>query len=73
MLSQGWQQIIYSSIGIKTEDLVIGPEAWGEKLLLWVFKPSQSVEYLGVILDSELSFITHIKTKAKICFYQIYS
>ena len=47
----------------KTEVLVIGPKGQKEQLLskLKDFKPSQSVTNLGVIFDSELSFIPHIK------------
>ena len=50
----------------KTEVLLIGPE--GQKKN---FKPSQSVKNLGVIFDSELSFIPHIKNITKIGFYHL--
>merc|ERR1712035_195653 len=57
----------------KTEVLVIGPEGQREKLLpkLQDFKPSQYVKNLGVIFDSELSFIPHIKNITKIGFYHL--
>ena len=57
----------------KTEVLVIGPEGKREKLLpkLQDFKPSQSVKNLGVIFDSELTFIPHIKNITKIGFYHL--
>ena len=48
----------------KTEVLIIGPEGKREKHLpkLHDYKPSQCVKNLGVIFDSELSFLPHIKT-----------
>uniref|UniRef100_A0A674N4B1 Reverse transcriptase domain-containing protein n=1 Tax=Takifugu rubripes TaxID=31033 RepID=A0A674N4B1_TAKRU len=57
----------------KTEALVIGPEGQREKLFpkLKDFKPSQSVRNLGVIFDSELSFIPHIKNITKVGFYHL--
>ncbi len=57
----------------KTEVLVIGPEGQKEKLLskLYDFKPTQSVKNLGVIFDSELNFIPHIKNITKIGFYHL--
>ena len=50
------------------EVLIIGPEGKREKLSpkLQDFKPSQSVKNLGVIFDSDLNFITHIKNVTKI-------
>ena len=57
----------------KTEVLVIGPEGQREKLLtnLQDLKPSKTVKNLGVIFDSELSFIPHIKNIKKIGFYHL--
>ncbi|XP_029938415.1 uncharacterized protein LOC115381268 [Salarias fasciatus] len=57
----------------KTEVLVIGPEGQREKILpkLRDFKPAQSVKNLGVIFDSELNFIPHIKNITKIGFYHL--
>lgn len=57
----------------KTEVLVIGPEGKREKLLpkLQDFKPTQCVKNLGVIFDSELNFIPHIKNVTKIGFYHL--
>ena len=57
----------------KTEVLVIGPERQREKLLtkLQNLKPSKTVKNLGVIFDSELSFIPHIKNITKIGFYHL--
>ncbi|XP_073349448.1 uncharacterized protein [Pagrus major] len=57
----------------KTEVLVIGPEGQREKLLpkLQDFKPSKSVKNLGVIFDSDLTFIPHIKNITKIGFYHL--
>uniref|UniRef100_A0A669CX68 Reverse transcriptase domain-containing protein n=1 Tax=Oreochromis niloticus TaxID=8128 RepID=A0A669CX68_ORENI len=59
----------------KTEVLIIGPEAQREKLLskLQAFSlcPSLQVKNLGVILDSELGFIPHIKHVTKIGFYHL--
>uniref|UniRef100_A0A672IAL3 Reverse transcriptase domain-containing protein n=1 Tax=Salarias fasciatus TaxID=181472 RepID=A0A672IAL3_SALFA len=57
----------------KTEVLVIGPEGQREKILpkLRDFKPAQLVKNLGVIFDSELSFIPHIKNITKIGFYHL--
>ena len=57
----------------KTEVLVIGPEGKREKLLpkLQDFKPAQCVKNLGVIFDSELTFIPHIKNVTKIGFYHL--
>ena len=54
----------------KTEVLVIGPEGQREKLLpkLQDFKPTKFVKNLGVILDSELNFLPHIKNMTKIGF-----
>ncbi|XP_076601118.1 uncharacterized protein LOC143329205 [Chaetodon auriga] len=59
----------------KTEVLVIGPEGKREKLLpkLQDFKPTQCVKNLGVIFDSELNFIPHIKNVTKIGFYHLKS
>ena len=59
----------------KTEILVIGPEGQKERLLLKFkdFKPSPTVKNLGVIFDSELSFIPHIKNIAKIGGLWLYS
>ena len=56
-----------------TEVLVIGPEGKREKLLpkLKDLKPSQCVKNLGVIFDSELNFIPHIKNVTKIGFYHL--
>ena len=52
---------------------VTGPEGQREKLLpkLEDFKPSKSVKNLGVIFDSELTFIPHIKNITKIGFYHV--
>uniref|UniRef100_A0A1A8K0K3 Reverse transcriptase domain-containing protein n=1 Tax=Nothobranchius kuhntae TaxID=321403 RepID=A0A1A8K0K3_NOTKU len=59
----------------KTEVLVIGPEAQREKLLPKLqsmsFYPSLQVKNLGVIFDSELTFIPHIKNITKIGFYHL--
>uniref|UniRef100_A0A671UM61 Reverse transcriptase domain-containing protein n=1 Tax=Sparus aurata TaxID=8175 RepID=A0A671UM61_SPAAU len=57
----------------KTEVLVIGPEGQREKLFpkLQHFKPTQSVKNLGVIFDSELNFIPHIRNMTKIGFYHL--
>uniref|UniRef100_A0A8C6Q5K8 Reverse transcriptase domain-containing protein n=1 Tax=Nothobranchius furzeri TaxID=105023 RepID=A0A8C6Q5K8_NOTFU len=59
----------------KTEVLVIGPEAQREKLLPKLqslsFNPSEQVKKLGVIFDSELTFIPHIKNITKIGFYHL--
>ena len=59
----------------KTEVLVIGPEAQREKLLPKLqslsFSPSPQVRNLGVIFDSELTFIPHIKNITKIGFYHL--
>ena len=59
----------------KTEVLVIGPEAQREKLLPKLqalsFYPSSQVRNLGVIFDSELTFIPHIKNITKIGFYHL--
>ena len=57
----------------KTEVLLIGPEGEREKLLpkLQDFKTSQCVKNLGVIFDSELNFIPHIKNVTKIGFYHL--
>ena len=59
----------------KTEVLIIGPEAQREKLLskLQAFSlcPSLQVKNLGVIFDSELGFIPHIKHVTKIGFYHL--
>ena len=59
----------------KTEVLVIGPEAQREKLLPKLqslsFNPSSQVKNLGVIFDSELTFIPHIKNITKIGFYHL--
>uniref|UniRef100_A0A8C6LGB2 Reverse transcriptase domain-containing protein n=1 Tax=Nothobranchius furzeri TaxID=105023 RepID=A0A8C6LGB2_NOTFU len=59
----------------KTEVLVIGPEAQREKLLPKLqslsFNPSEQVKNLGVIFDSELTFIPHIKNITKIGFYHL--
>ena len=51
-----------------TEVLVIGPEGQREKLLLKLqnLKPTQSIKNLGVIFDSELNFIPHIRNMTKI-------
>ena len=57
----------------KTEVLVIGPEGKREKLLpkLNAFKDSQCVKNLGVLFDSELDFIPHIRNTTKIVFYHL--
>lgn len=57
----------------KTEVLVIGPEGLREELLpkLWDFKPSQYVKNLGVVFDSELTFVPHIKNITMIGFYHL--
>ncbi|MDG2555395.1 reverse transcriptase domain-containing protein, partial [Vibrio parahaemolyticus] len=57
----------------KTEVLVIGPEGQREKLLpkLQDFKSTQSVKKLGMIFDSELCFIPHIKNITKAGFYHL--
>lgn len=57
----------------KTEILVIDPEAQREKLLPKLqslsFNPFLQVRNLGVIFDSELTFIPHIENITKIGFY----
>ena len=59
----------------KTEVLVLGPEAQREKLLPKLqsmsFNPSAQVKDMGVLLDSELTFIPHIKNITKIGFYHL--
>ena len=47
----------------KTEVLIIGPENKRERILskLHYFKPSHSVRNLGVLFDSDLDFIPHIR------------
>uniref|UniRef100_A0A3P8P5K8 Reverse transcriptase domain-containing protein n=1 Tax=Astatotilapia calliptera TaxID=8154 RepID=A0A3P8P5K8_ASTCA len=59
----------------KTEVLIVGPEAQREKLLskLEAFSlcPSLQVKNLGVIFDSELGFIPHVKHVTKIGFYHL--
>ena len=57
----------------KTEVLIIGPEGQREKLLpkLNDFKPSECVKNLGVLFDSELDFIPHIRNTTKIGFYHL--
>uniref|UniRef100_A0A8C6NVU5 Reverse transcriptase domain-containing protein n=1 Tax=Nothobranchius furzeri TaxID=105023 RepID=A0A8C6NVU5_NOTFU len=59
----------------KTEVLVIGPEAQREtplpKLQSLSFNPSEQVKNLGLIFDSELTFIPHIKNITKIGFYHL--
>lgn len=52
----------------KTEVSVIGPEGDREKLLLKLqhLKPSESINNLGDIFDSELNFITHVRNTTKI-------
>lgn len=57
----------------KTEVLVIGPEGRREELLpkLRDFKPSQYVKNLGVVFDSELTFVPHIHNITKIGFYHL--
>ncbi|XP_054864080.1 uncharacterized protein LOC129348233 [Amphiprion ocellaris] len=59
----------------KTEVLVIGPEGQREKLLskLQDFKPANFVKNLGVIFDSELNFMPHIKNITRIGFYHLKS
>lgn len=59
----------------KTEVLVIDPKAQGEnlvsKLLKLSLNPSNQVKNLGVIFDSELNFIPHIKNITKTGFYHL--
>ena len=59
----------------KTEVLLIGPEDQREKILpklhSFSLNPSQSVKNLGVILDSDLNFIPHIKNITKVGFYHL--
>uniref|UniRef100_A0A671TXF6 Reverse transcriptase domain-containing protein n=1 Tax=Sparus aurata TaxID=8175 RepID=A0A671TXF6_SPAAU len=57
----------------KTEVLIIGPEGKREKLLpkLNAFKHSQCIKNLGVLFDSELDFIPHIRNSTKIGFYHL--
>ena len=54
----------------KTEVLIIGPEGKREKLLpkLNAFKHSQYIKNLGVLFDSELDFIPHIRNTTNISF-----
>ena len=59
----------------KTEVLVIGPEPMRVELLPKLqsvsLNPSSQVKNLGVIFDSELTFIPHIKNITKIGFYHL--
>ena len=59
----------------KTEILIIDPKAQGEKLLSTLqtmsLTPSNQVKNLGVIFDSELNFIPHIKQVTKTGFYHL--
>uniref|UniRef100_A0A3P9LR34 Reverse transcriptase domain-containing protein n=2 Tax=Oryzias latipes TaxID=8090 RepID=A0A3P9LR34_ORYLA len=57
----------------KTEVLIIGSEDKREMILphLHNFKPSQCVRNLGVLFDSELNFIPHIKNVVKTGFYHL--
>ena len=57
----------------KTEVLIIGPENKREGILskLHHFKPSHSVRNLGVLLDSDLDFIPHIRNITKTGFYHL--
>uniref|UniRef100_A0A3B3H962 Reverse transcriptase domain-containing protein n=1 Tax=Oryzias latipes TaxID=8090 RepID=A0A3B3H962_ORYLA len=57
----------------KTEVLIIGPEDKREMILphFHNFKPSQCVRNLGVLFDSELNFIPHIKNVVKTGFYHL--
>uniref|UniRef100_A0A3B3D471 Reverse transcriptase domain-containing protein n=1 Tax=Oryzias melastigma TaxID=30732 RepID=A0A3B3D471_ORYME len=59
----------------KNEILVIGPEAKREKQFLKLqelsLSCSETVRNLGVIFDSELTFIPHIKQQVKTGFYHL--
>ena len=57
----------------KTKGLIIGPEGQREKLLpkRQDLKTTQSVKNLGVIFDSELNFIPHIRNMMRIGFYHL--
>lgn len=59
----------------KTEVSVVGPEARREnhlsKLQALSLKPSERVKNLGVTVDSELSFIPHVKHVVKSGFYHL--
>jgi len=57
----------------KTEVLIIGPEDKREIILpkLQNFKSSQRLKNLGVIFDSELDFIPHIRNVTKTGFYHL--
>ena len=57
----------------KTEVLFIGPEDKREIISskMQNFKPSQCVRNLGVLFDSELNFIPHIKNVTKTGFYHL--
>ncbi|XP_074533220.1 uncharacterized protein LOC141796151 [Halichoeres trimaculatus] len=59
----------------KTEVLIIDPKAQGEKLFSKLqtlsLTPCNQVKNLGVIFDSELNFIPHIKSVTKTGFYHL--
>ncbi|XP_074522673.1 uncharacterized protein LOC141787880 [Halichoeres trimaculatus] len=59
----------------KTEVLIIDPKAQGEKLFSKLqtlsLTPCNQVKNLGVIFDSELNFIPHIKNVTKTGFYHL--
>ena len=57
----------------KTEVLIIGPENKRQRISskLHNFKPSHSVTNLGVLLDSDLDFIPHIRNITKTGFYHL--
>ena len=57
----------------KTEVLIIGPEGKRETILprLQNMKSSECVKNLGVIFDSELNFIPHMRNVSKTGFYHL--
>lgn len=59
----------------KTEVLVIGPDAHTEKLSIKLkelgLNPLKQVKNLGVLFDSNLSFLAHISSVTKNAFYHL--